>query len=144
MALFGKKDKNKTEEKKDVKKVSAKKTVAKKDAKKIEKEPVKAKAKTEKKFGTAYKILIKPLVTEKVAKETELGKYVFEVSVDANKVEVSKAIKEVYGMKAVKVNIVNMEGKRKRLGRSSGRRKDWKKAIVTLEKGKKINVYEGV
>ncbi len=141
MAIFGKKD-NKKENKdakkvevKEPKKVTAKKTSVKKDE---------TKKTTSKKFGTAYRVLIKPLVTEKVANQTENSKYVFEVSKDSNKIEIAKAVKEVYGAEATKVNVVNMDGKRKRVGRTMGKRKDWKKAIVTLKKGKTINVYEGV
>ncbi len=149
MAIFGKKDNKKTEdtstssaqgkkvEEKEVKKTTVKKAITSPKETPAGKE-------TAKKFGIAYKVLVKPLVTEKVASQTENGKYVFEVSKGSNKIEIAKAIKEVYGAKVTKVNIINMEGKRKRVGRTIGRRKDWKKAIVTLEKGKTIKVYEGV
>ncbi|MDO8592595.1 MAG: 50S ribosomal protein L23 [bacterium] len=95
-------------------------------------------------YGNAYKILAKPLVTEKVSNLGVLNKYVFAVSAYANKIEVAKAVKEVYGVKPVSVNIIKMQGKIARYGRISGRRKDWKKAIVTLPKGETIKVYEGV
>lgn len=97
-----------------------------------------------KQTGNAYKILIKPLVTEKAASLNVEGKYVFEVSTEANKIEVAKAVSEVYGIKPLDVNIVSVKGKRVRRGRIAGKRKDWKKAIVTLPKGKSINIYEGV
>lgn len=94
--------------------------------------------------GSAYRALVKPLITEKAADLGGHDKYVFEVAVDVNKIEIAKAINEVYGVKPMAVNIINMEGKLKRQGRKFGTRKDWKKAIVTLPKGKTINIYEGV
>lgn len=96
------------------------------------------------KYDQAYKILQKPLVTEKV---TNLGihdKYVFVVANDANKIEVAKAIYQVYGVKSIKINIIRNKGKATRSGRIAGKRKDWKKAIVTLAKGETIKIYEGV
>lgn len=95
-------------------------------------------------YGNAYKIIMKPLVTEKVSGLGALNKYVFAVAKDANKIEVAKAIKEIYGIKPVGINIIRMMGKKARYGRISGRRKDWKKAIVTLPKGETIKIYEGV
>ncbi|MFA6306955.1 MAG: 50S ribosomal protein L23 [Patescibacteria group bacterium] len=95
-------------------------------------------------FGNAYKIIMKPLVTEKVSGLGALNKYVFAVAKNANKIEVAKAIKEIYGIKPVGVNVIRMSGKKARYGRISGQRKDWKKAIITLPKGETIKVYEGV
>lgn len=94
--------------------------------------------------GNAYKIIMKPLVTEKVSGLGALDKYVFAVAKNTNKIEVAKAIKEIYGIKPVSVNVIRMIGKKARYGRISGRRKDWKKAIITLPKGETIKVYEGV
>ena len=94
--------------------------------------------------GNAYKIIMKPLVTEKVSSLGALNKYVFAVAKNANKIEVAKAIKEIYGIKPVGVNIIRMSGKKTRYGRISGQRKDWKKAIITLPKGEAIKIYEGV
>lgn len=95
-------------------------------------------------YPRAYKILLKPLVTEKISNLGAQNKYAFQVALGANKVEVSKAIKGVYGVEPEKVNIIRMEGKRVRVGMIRGKRKDWKKAIITLPKGKTINVYEGI
>jgi len=95
-------------------------------------------------YGNAYKILAKPLVTEKVSNLGALNKYVFAVAPKTNKVEVAKAVKEIYGIKPVNVNMIKMAGKKARYGRISGRRKDWKKAIVTLPAGQTIKIYEGV
>jgi len=96
------------------------------------------------KAGNAYRVLVRPLITEKVAKLSAQNKYAFEIFNKTNKIEVAKAIKEVYGVKPTAVNIVSVKGKRVRSGKVSGRRKDWKKAIVTLSKGQEIKVYEGV
>jgi len=98
----------------------------------------------EKKYGNAYRILVKPLVTEKATDLGSQNKYIFAVTAQANKIEITKAINEVYGIKPVAVNIIKMKGKRIRYGRISGRTKNWKKAIVTLPEGKSIKIYEGV
>lgn len=103
--------------------------------------------KTEKqarKFGQAHKVLIKPVVTEKAANLGSFNKYVFIVAPEANKIEIAKAIKEVYGIKPLNVNIIRNKGKVIRYGRTKGKRKDFKKAIVLLPAGKTINIYEGV
>lgn len=96
------------------------------------------------KRANAYKILLKPVVTEKATVSGIDNKYVFAVNVDSNKIEIAKAIEEVYGVKPTAVNIVAMKGKNKKMGRIAGKRKDWKKAVITLPKGKTIQVYEGV
>jgi large subunit ribosomal protein L23 len=110
--------------------------------------PASAKKETKKKVseksGNAYKVLVKPLITEKAGILGQENKYVFEVAVDTNKIEVAKAVEEVYGVKPVAVNIMNRQGKKVRRGRTFGKRKDWKKAIVELPEGKTISVYEGV
>ncbi|MBD3359702.1 MAG: 50S ribosomal protein L23 [Candidatus Buchananbacteria bacterium] len=92
----------------------------------------------------AYKILIKPLVTEKATDLANFNKYCFEIAKNANKIEIQKAIKNLYGVDPLNVNIINMRGKRVRYGRVSGKKKNWKKAIVTLKQGDKIEIYEGV
>lgn len=134
----GKKKKAKTAEKK-----AAPSTGSKKEEKETpsQEAPASGKAVT---GGKAYEILVKPIITERSGDLGVQNKYVFEVAEKANKVEVSKAVKEVYGIRPVKVNIIKMKGKRVRFGRTFGKRKDWKKAIVTLPQGKTINVYEGV
>lgn len=95
-------------------------------------------------YGNAYKIIMKPLVTEKVSNLGALNKYAFAVALKANKIEIAKAVKEIYGIKPTGVNVINKIGKKARYGRSSGKRKDWKKAIVTLPEGQTIKLYEGV
>jgi large subunit ribosomal protein L23 len=92
----------------------------------------------------AYRILIKPLITEKATNLAAENKYAFVISGKANKIEVAKAIKAVYGIKPIKINIVNVLGKKVRRGKISGTRNNWRKAIVTLPKGETIKIYEGV
>ncbi len=92
----------------------------------------------------AYQILLKPLITEKLSSLAEEGKYAFVVDSKANKVEIAKAIKAIYGIWPEKVNVMNYQGKRVRFGRVFGRRRNWKKAIITLPKGKTIDIYKGV
>jgi len=116
------------------------------EKKEVKKSPKKVVEKTPSanRVSTAYKLLVKPLVTEKAANAGVLNKYVFAVSIDANKTEVAKAIKEVYGVTPTDVNMINTKGKLVRFGRTMGKRKDTRKAIVTLPKGETINIYEGV
>lgn len=92
----------------------------------------------------AYRVLISPVVTEKATAHVSENKYEFEVADDTNKIEIKKAIKSVYGFEPLNVNIINVRGKRTISGRVRGKRKNWKKAIVTLKKGEKIEIYEGV
>ncbi|MCK5211666.1 50S ribosomal protein L23 [Candidatus Parcubacteria bacterium] len=105
-----------------------------------------AKKETKKKAGSsrAYRVLIKPLITEKAAILNTESKYVFSVATNANKIEIANAVEEVYGIKPIAVNIIKVSGKKVRYGRTFGKRKNWKKAIVALPKGKSINIYEGV
>jgi len=92
----------------------------------------------------AYRALLKPIISEKATIGVSLNKYVFEVSPRANKVEVKKAIEELYGVVPQAVNIINKEGERVRFGRYLGSTKNRKKAIVTLKKGETIKLYEGI
>jgi large subunit ribosomal protein L23 len=92
-----------------------------------------------------YSIIRRPVVTEKsTALKEENNQLVFEVGLDANKSEVKKAIERLFKVTVLSVRTQNREGKRKRLGRSVGRRKHWKKAIVTLKEGDRIDFFEGV
>lgn len=92
----------------------------------------------------AYKILVKPLITEKAAYLKTENKYLFQVSKNATKNEIKKAIFHVYGMWPENINIVILKGKKVRYGKNTGTTKDKKKAIVTLKKGDSIEIYEGV
>ena len=89
-------------------------------------------------------VIVRPLVTEKSAILSSANTYVFVVTKNANRIAVRSAIKQMYGITPVRVNIQNVPGKWVRFGRSQGKRSDWKKALVTLPKGKTINVHEGV
>ncbi len=79
-------------------------------------------------------------ITEKAGDLSGLGKYVFVVDKKANKPEVKKAIESIYKVKVSDINIVNVKGKTKRLGRSVGKTSAYKKAIVTLKEGYKIDI----
>ncbi len=147
MGLLDKLKKDKDKDKKDVGEKTAKVDNEKKESvKKIyeDKKNVEGKKDGKRKYDNAYKALIRPLVTEKASVMNSLNKYFFEVAKNANKIEVAKAIQEIYGVKPVSVNIIRMQGKKVGQGRTRGKRKDWKKAIITLKKGESIKVYEGV
>ena len=94
---------------------------------------------------TAYDIIIKPIITEQSMEATEEKKYVFQVAVDANKIEIKKAVEEIFGVKVEKVNTIRMDGKEKRMGVHIGRRASWKKAMVKLTADSKtIEFFEGM
>ena len=94
----------------------------------------------------AYDIIKRPIITERSMEQTEMKRYTFEVAKTANKIEVGKAIEEIFGVKVSKVNTLNMKGKAKRMGgRPAGRRANWKKAMVTLTAdSKSIELFEGL
>ena len=128
-------------------KVEKKSVKTKKQAKALSKKSeVKISAKVqERKFNAdAYKFLVKPLITEKISSMAADGKYGFVVAPEANKILIKKAVGAIYGVNVKDVKIINMQGKFTRYGRQIGKRKDWKKAIVTLAPGEKIEIYEGV
>ena len=90
-----------------------------------------------------YEVLIQPLLTEKITAMREgSNKVGFLVKPDANRIEIKRAVESALKVKVVKVNVLNMNGKTKRLGRFAGKRPDWKKAIVTLKEGEKLELYE--
>ena len=91
-----------------------------------------------------YAIIKRPLITEKTMAAGPFGKYSFEVSLEANKIEICKAVEAIYSVKVRKVNTLRVRGKLKRLGRyPEGRTPHWKKAIVTLQPGQRIEILEG-
>ncbi len=148
MAILGNK---KTTDTKETKKTSVKKAAPKKEAKTetmqdlyAGKETATGKKTVATKFSGAHRVLVRPLITEKAANFGVLNKYVFVVAESSSKVEVAKAVKAVYGVTPVNVNIVCVKGKAVTRGRIKGRRSDFKKAIVTLKKGDTIQIYEGV
>ena len=91
----------------------------------------------------ARDILIRPLVTERSTALMEQGKYVFEVAKAANKIQIAGAVAEIFKVKVLAVNTTNVTGKVKRVGRNIGRRRSYKKAIVTLAPGETIQFFEG-
>jgi large subunit ribosomal protein L23 len=93
----------------------------------------------------ARDIIKKPLVTEKTTAMMEQLKYAFQVDPKANKVEIKKAVEQLFKVKVKSVNTLRVSGKMKRMGANVGRRPNWKKAIVTLEEGSKpIEIFEGL
>ena len=90
----------------------------------------------------ARDILIRPLITEKSTQLMEEGKYVFVVAKKANKIEIAKAVAQVFNVKVANVNTVNVSGKMKRMGRFVGKRLDYKKAIVKLAPGETIEFFQ--
>ena len=97
-------------------------------------------------MANVYDIIIRPIITERSMEATGEKKYVFEVAPSAGKVEIKKAIEEIFGVKVAKVNTINYQGKAKRLGAARpGKRKSWKKAYVQLaEDSKTIEFFEGM
>ena len=95
---------------------------------------------------TAYDIIIRPIITERAMAGAADKKYVFEVAKDATKIDIAKAVEEVFGVKVVKVNTLRVNGKLKRTGAyPQGRRAAYKKAIVTLTPDSKtIEFFEGM
>ena len=90
-------------------------------------------------------VLVRPLMTEKsMQQKEELNTVTFEVAPDANKVEIRQAVEKVFNVKVAKVRTASREGKWKRMGKFEGRRRSWKKAVVTLQPGHKIELVEGV
>jgi large subunit ribosomal protein L23 len=91
----------------------------------------------------SHRVLIRPLLTEKITGLREHTNAVgFVVHPDANRIQIRQAVEALLKVKVEKVNLMNVRGKVKRLGRFSGRRSDWKKAFVTLKEGEKLEMYE--
>ena len=88
-------------------------------------------------------IIIRPVISEKSTLMMEDNKYVFKVATNANKHTVKMAIKEIFGVVPENVNIINVRGKNRRLRYRVGKKAAWKKAIVTLKAGDKIQILEG-
>lgn len=95
---------------------------------------------------TSYDIILRPIITEQSMEHLDLKKYVFEVIPDANKIEIAKAVEEIFGVQVDKVTTLNVKGKEKRTGRyPAGYRKNWKKAVVKLtDDSKTIEFFEGM
>ncbi len=94
---------------------------------------------------TAYDIIIRPIITETSMDETTNKKYTFKVAKKANKTQIKIAVEEIFGVKVEKVNVMNLQGKLKRMGRNVGRTAASKKAIITLTPdSKEIEFFEGM
>ena len=92
-----------------------------------------------------YDIILRPLNTEKTNMQHEdANKVFFEVAKGSNRIEIKKAIETIFKVNVSAVNTVQVKGKRKQKGKISGKRRDWKKAIVTLMPGERIDFFEGV
>ncbi len=96
-------------------------------------------------MANLYNVIIRPLVTEKSTDQLErLGAYSFVVARDANKVQIARAVEELFSVKVRDVKTMQYTGKERRLGRFVGRRPAWKKAVVRLREGDSIEIFEGV
>ena len=92
-----------------------------------------------------HEILRKPVITEKSTIQKEANnQFTFEVDRRANKVEIRRAVEQVFNSRVVNVRTIRMDGKVKRFGRTLGKRRNWKKAIVTLAQGEHVEFFEGV
>ncbi len=86
-------------------------------------------------------VIIKPVVTEKTTRLKEKGVLAFQVHPDANKIEIKKAVKEIFEKEVASVRVINQTGKVKRMGRTEGKRPDYKKAYITLKEGEEPIEY---
>ena len=94
---------------------------------------------------SAYDVIIKPVISEQSMDQAQNKKYTFKVATDANKTQVKLAVEEIFGVEVKKVNLMNYDGKLKRMGRTMGRRAAYKKAIVTLtDSSKEIEFFQGL
>ncbi len=91
-----------------------------------------------------YDVLKRPVVTERSTAGMQANKYTFEVDLRATKTEIKQAVEKIFKVKVVKVNTTRVQGKVRRRGRTEGRTPDWKKAVVTLREGDRINIVEGL
>ena len=90
---------------------------------------------------TAYDIIKRPIITEQSMEQTEMKRYTFEVAKTANKIEIAKAVEQIFGVKVVRVNTLTVKPKTKRVRYVAGKTRSWKKAIVTLAEGDTIEVF---
>jgi large subunit ribosomal protein L23 len=93
---------------------------------------------------TLHRTIVRPIITEKTSKGyQDRGEYTFEVHPDATKPQIRIAIEQLFGVKVTDVWTANQRGKEKRMGKTTGRRPNWKKAIVKLREGDSIEIFEG-
>ena len=91
-----------------------------------------------------YEVLRRPVITEKNSMLLAQNKYTFEVCQNANKSQIKQAVEKAFKVKVTSVNVICVPGKMRRAGRRKGMTSPWKKAVVTLEAGQKIELFEGV
>ncbi|NNJ09443.1 50S ribosomal protein L23 [Chloroflexales bacterium ZM16-3] len=91
---------------------------------------------------TPHQIIVRPLITEKNTILMESNQYSFEVLREASKPEIKRAVETIFSVTVTRVNTLNVRGKMRRRGRESGYTRDWKKAIVTLAAGDRIEIFE--
>lgn len=91
----------------------------------------------------AHKILVEPWITEEATRIAELNKYIFKVSSRSNKKQIKKAVEDVYKVEVISVNVINIPSKKRVRGRTVGWKSGYKKAIVTVKEGEKIEFFEG-
>lgn len=91
-----------------------------------------------------HEVLRRPVVTEKGTVLKEQNKYIFEAQRKANKAQIKEAVEKAFGVTVISVNVINMPRKARGFGRLRGYRSQWKKAVVTLKEGDKIEVFDGV
>lgn len=89
----------------------------------------------------ARSIIIRPIITEHSYDMIEMNKYTFEVARDANKIEIAKAVEEIFGVTVKKVNTMNVKPKKKRIRYVAGYTRTWKKAMVTIAEGETIEIF---
>ncbi len=92
----------------------------------------------------SYEVIRRPIITEKNTMLVEQNKYTFEVDRDANKPQIREAVEKAFKVKVASVNVMHVPGKMRRAGRQRGMTSSWKKAVVTLEEGNKIELFEDV
>ena len=93
---------------------------------------------------TAHEVLVRPIISEKNTMLNERGQYIFEVNQQANKIMIRRAVEELFKVNVRAVNVMHVAGKRRRTGRTTGITRSWKKAIVTLGEGQRIELFQGV
>lgn len=92
-----------------------------------------------------WQVIIRPLITEKNTNQVAEGKYTFQVAREANKIQIREAVEKIFKVDVTDVNIINVRGKERGMGRRKGVSPNWKKAIVTLKGDQRIEeLYEGV
>lgn len=132
MAMFDIFKKKKESKKKTVKKVEPKKEEVKIEVPKVEKR--------RSSMSSVYNIISKPHVSEKSTDLAEINQYTFEVFPNMNKNKVKEAVETIYGVDVLSVNMINVPGKKRRMGKSEGFKKGYKKAMVTIKAGQKIEI----